>query len=110
MGHISKLLSTRKVATPDYNSDRIGVGSIFSVKLVSKDDEIKFENVELINCAVSDEYSFEYIEKIGAIGHAVNGLREGESFKVRIGNKHYTGVVYDINNIYGSLLERGNKK
>ena len=65
------------------------------------------ENVELINCAVSDEYSFEYVERIGAIGYAVNGLREGDSFKVRIGNKHYTGVVYDINNVYGSLLERG---
>ena len=69
-----------------------------------------FENVELINCAVSDEYSFEYIERIGAIGYAVDGLREGETFRVRIGNKHYTGVVYNISNVYGSLLERGNKK
>ena len=53
---------------------------------------------------------FEYIEKIGAIGHAVEGLRVGESFKVRIGNKHYTGVVYNINNSYGALLERGNRR
>ena len=110
MANISRMLTSRRVASPDSNSNVIGVGSIFSVKLVSKDDEIKFENVELINCAVSDEYSFEYIERIGAIGYAVDGLREGETFRVRIGNKHYTGVVYNISNVYGSLLERGNKK
>ncbi len=109
-GCIKHLLETRKVTYPDRNSDTIGVGSLFSVKLVSKDDELVFENVELINCAVSDEYSFEYMERIGAIGHAVVGLREGDSFKVRIGNKHYTGVVYGINNTYGSILERSNRR
>lgn len=110
MSNIKRLLETRKVVGPDAKSDVIGVGSIFSVKLVSGNEEIVFENVELINCAVSDEYSFEYMERIGAIGYAVCGLREGDSFKVRIGNKHYTGEVYNINNTYGSLLERGNKR
>ena len=110
MANIKKMLETRKVTAPSAGSDVIGVGSLFSVKLVSGKDEINLENVELINCAVSDEYSFEYVERIGAIGFAVNGLREGESFKVRIGNKHYTGVVYNINNSYGALLERGNRR
>ena len=107
MSNIKRLLDTRKVVGPNPASATIGVGSLFSVKLVCGDEQIVLENVELINCAVSDEYSFEYVERIGAIGYAVNGLREGDSFKVRIGNKHYTGVVYDINNVYGSLLERG---
>lgn len=110
MANIKRALETRKVTGPNVNSDCIGIGSLFSVKLVSGNDEIVLENVELVNCAVSDEYSFEYVERIGAIGFAVDGLREGESFKVRIGNKHYTGVVYNINNMYGSLLERGNRR
>lgn len=110
MSSIKKTLDTRKVVYPRKGSDVIELGTIFSVKLQSDTDTMVFENVELINCAVSDEYSFEYIEKIGAIGYAVAGLREGESFKVRIGNKRYTGVVYNINNTYGSLLERSNRK
>lgn len=110
MANIKRALETRRVTGPNANSDCIGIGSLFSVKLVSGNDEIVLENVELVNCAVSDEYSFEYVERIGAIGFAVDGLREGESFKVRIGNKHYTGVVYNINNMYGSLLERGNRR
>lgn len=110
MANIKRALETRSVTGPNANSDCIGIGSLFSVKLVSGNDEIVLENVELVNCAVSDEYSFEYVERIGAIGFAVDGLREGESFKVRIGNKHYTGVVYNINNMYGSLLERGNRR
>ena len=110
MANIKKALETRRITHPEANSDRISVGSLFSVKLVSGNDEIILENVELINCAMSDEYSFEYVERIGAIGFAVDGLREGESFKVRIGNKHYTGVVYNINNTYASLLERGNRR
>ena len=101
MANIKRALETRRVTGPNANSDCIGIGSLFSVKLVSGNDEIVLENVELVNCAVSDEYSFEYVERIGAIGFAVDGLREGESFKVRIGNKHYTGVVYNINNMYG---------
>ena len=110
MSNIKRLLETRKVVGPNPDSDTIGVGSIFSVKLTSSKGELNFENVELVNCAVSDEYSFEYMERIGAIGYAVNGLREGDSFKVRIGNVYYTGVVYNINNSYGSLLERGIRK
>lgn len=110
MSNIKRLLETRKVVCPNPNSDTIGVGTIFSVKLTSSKGELNFENVELVNCAVSDEYSFEYMERIGAIGYAVYGLREGDSFKVRIGNVYYTGVVYNINNSYGSLLERGNRK
>ena len=110
MANIKRALETRKVTGPNANSDCIGIGSLFSVKLVSGNDEIVLENVELVNCAVSDEYSFEYVERIGAIGFAVDGLREGESFKVRIGNKHYTGVVYNINNTYATLLERGNRR
>lgn len=110
MSNIKRLLETRKVVGPNPDSDTIGVGSIFSVKLTSSKGELNFENVELVNCAVSDEYSFEYMERIGAIGYAVNGLSEGDSFKVRIGNVYYTGVVYNINNSYGSLLERGIRK
>lgn len=110
MSNIKRLLETRKVVGPNPDSDTIGVGSIFSVKLTSSKGELNFENVELVNCAVSDEYSFEYMERIGAIGYAVYGLSEGDSFKVRIGNVYYTGVVYNINNSYGSLLERGIRK
>lgn len=110
MANIKKALETRRITHPEANSDRISVGSLFSVKLISHDDEIVLENVELINCAVSDEYSFEYVERVGAIGFAVDGLRERETFKVRIGNKHYTGVVYNINNTYATLLERGNRR
>ena len=110
MSNIKRLLDTRKVVGPNPDSDTIGVGSIFSVKLTSSKGELNFENVELVNCAVSDEYSFEYMERIGAIGYAVYGLSEGDSFKVRIGNVYYTGVVYNINNSYGSLLERGIRK
>lgn len=110
MSNIKRLLETRKVVGPNHDSDTIGVGSIFSVKLTSSKGELNFENVELVNCAVSDEYSFEYMERIGAIGYAVYGLSEGDSFKVRIGNVYYTGVVYNINNSYGSLLERGIRK
>lgn len=110
MSNIKRLLETRRVVGPNPNSNTIDVGSIFSVKLTSSKGDLSFENVELVNCAVSDEYSFEYIERIGAIGQAVRGLSEGDSFKVRIGNVHYTGVVYNINNSYGALLERGNRK
>ena len=110
MSNIKRLLETRKVVGPNPDSDIIGVGSIFSVKLTSSKGELNFENVELVNCAVSDEYSFEYMERIGAIGYAVYGLSEGDSFKVRIGNVYYTGVVYNINNSYGSLIERGIRK
>lgn len=110
MSNIKRLLETRRVVGPNPNSNTIDVGSLFSVKLTSSKGDLSFENVELINCAVSDEYSFEYMERIGAIGQAVKGLSEGDSFKVRIGNVHYTGVVYNINNSYGALLERGNRK
>lgn len=77
----------------------IGVGTRFSIKIISKDGEQVIEDVEMINRAFSTEFPGEYIERISLLGSKVFGLREGEEFTFRLPNgKNAAGYVYNIQN------------
>lgn len=107
LNEINKVVNNSSVyISHDY--DHIDIGSLFSFKLINPSGEvIKFDNVELINFAVSDEYPTEYIEKISSLGQSLYGLRVGSTFKIKIGDVNYTGEVTDINHKYLERFKNG---
>ena len=96
LAYILDLLDNVKIAEKPADNT-IGVGSSFSVMLF--DEETSFHRYQLINHAVSDELTDEFIEKISPLGTKVFGLKENEEFVVRKDdNSWVSGIVYDIDN------------
>ena len=88
---VKKLLAESKVAKPK-DDGTIGVGSRFELKY-NKDGEIETITGEMINQAVSDEIDTDYVERISPLGQQIYGLRVGDPFTFRDGNKVYKGSV-----------------
>lgn len=94
---VSKLLKNVRIAKlPEDGS--IGIGSSFSVMFFAKDG-VETHRYELINSAVSDELSNEYVEKISPLGTKIFGLKNNEEFRIQTrDNTYVSGIVYDIDN------------
>jgi transcription elongation GreA/GreB family factor len=91
---VKKLLETAKVVCP-LDDGTIKVGKKFELVL-DRDGEIETIKAEMINHAVSDELDSDYIERISPLGMQIYGLRTGETFTFREGNKVYKGCVSKI--------------
>ena len=88
---VKKLLKESKVAKP-LDDGTIGVGTKFELRY-NKDGKIETLTGEMINQAVSDEVDTDYVERISPLGQQIYGLRVGDPFTFRDGNKVYKGSV-----------------
>lgn len=93
---IKKILATSQViATPD--SDKITIGTTFDLTLIKEGKEVT-RRLELIDKAVSDELTDDYVEKNSLIGTAIYGRSEQESFIISTENCDILCVVFNIRN------------
>jgi len=88
---VKRLLNEAKLA-PKTTDGTIGVGTKFEIK-INRDGVIETRQAEMINQAISDELDCDYIERISPLGYQLFGLRTGDSFSFREGNKTYKGCV-----------------
>ncbi len=88
---VKRLLSDAKFA-PRPTDGTIGVGTKFEIK-INRDGVIETRQAEMINQAISEELDCDYIERISPLGYQLFGLRTGDSFTFREGNKVYKGCV-----------------
>lgn len=88
---VKKLLSEAKVAKPS-DDGTITVGTTFELKY-NRDGQIETIKGEMINQAVTDEIDTDYVERISPLGNQIYGLRVGDPFTFRDGNKVYKGSV-----------------
>ncbi len=105
LSYVRKLIASSNIASlPDDNT--IGIGSQFSMMIISSNFETKFERRELINSAVSIEKDDMYIERISPLGSKIYGLGESEEciFRIDSNNNHATVIVYDIDNTKDRLV------
>ena len=93
---VKKLLSEAKVAKPK-DDGTIGVGTKFELKY-NKDGEIQTITAEMINQAVTEEIDTDYVERVSPLGQQIFGLRVGDLFTFRDGNKVYKGSVAAVMN------------
>ena len=93
---VKKLLSESKVAKPK-DDGTIGVGTKFELKY-NKDGEIQTITAEMINQAVTEEIDTDYVERVSPLGQQIFGLRVGDPFTFRDGNKVYKGSVAAVMN------------
>lgn len=93
---VKKLLSEAKVAKPK-DDGTIGVGTKFELKY-NKDGEIQTITAEMINQAVTEEIDTDYVERVSPLGQQIFGLRVGDPFTFRDGNKVYKGSVAAVMN------------
>jgi len=93
---VKKLLSEAKVAKPK-DDGTIGVGTKFELKY-NKDGEIQTITAEMINQAVTKEIDSDYVERVSPLGQQIFGLRVGDPFTFRDGNKVYKGSVAAVMN------------
>lgn len=93
---VKKLLSEAKVAKPK-DDGTIGVGTKFELKY-NKDGEIQTITAEMINQAVTEEIDSDYVERVSPLGQQIFGLRVGDPFTFRDGNKVYKGSVAAVMN------------
>ena len=96
ISEIKELLERKVISEND--DDTIGVGTIFSIELNTSEGKKIIKDAEMINVAVSNEYDEEYIERISPLGTKVLGLREEDSFIVRINRENVIGRVFNIRN------------
>ena len=91
------LLLSKVVIIPSPSDNLVGVGSKVSI-MTFEDGEIQNIRVEVINKALSSEDTHSYIELTSAIGAAIIGLGNNDTFNYydHEGMFH-AGVVYDIN-------------
>ena len=93
---LKKILNSSPIAEP--KGDKIGIGSQVQVLLFDGEEEID-KSFEFINRAYTTELDAHYVERSSALGHAIYGLKEGDSFKVnRMKGNPYTGVVLTVVN------------
>lgn len=90
---VKKLLKDAKVC--ESTDGTIGVGTKFEIK-INRDGVIETKTAEMINQAVSDEIDSDYVERISPLGYQLYGLRVGDPFTYREGNKTYQGAVSAI--------------
>lgn len=88
---VKRLLSESHIAKP-LDDGTIGVGTKFELKY-NKDGKIETLTGEMINQAVTDEVDTDYVERISPLGQQIYGLRVGDPFTFRDGNKVYKGSV-----------------
>lgn len=93
---VKKLLSEAKIAKTK-DDGTIGVGTKFELKY-NKDGEIQTITAEMINQAVTEEIDIDYVERVSPLGQQIFGLRVGDPFTFRDGNKVYKGSVAAIMN------------
>lgn len=87
----------KRVSAP--TDGTIGVGSQISITLKDKDGNLTtIDNVEFINRALSTELDGLYIERISTLGSTVYGLKQNDTFKVRLGYQEYTGIITNVYN------------
>lgn len=87
----------KRVSAP--TNGTIGVGSQISIALKDKDGNLTtIDNVEFINRALSTELDGLYIERISTLGSTVYGLKQNDTFKVRLGYQEYTGIITNVYN------------
>ena len=102
---LNRLLNKVRIIT-SHSNDVVGVGSKVSIMTF---EDGKFQNirVEVINKALSSEDTHSYVEVTSAIGSAIIGLKDNETFYYydRDGLLH-DGVVYDINNNMNETLAK----
>lgn len=93
---LKKILNASPIAKPA--GDTIGIGS--QVQVLIQDGDKQFEkSFELINRAYSTELEAHYVERSSALGNAIYGLKEGDTFKVnRMKGEPYTGIVESVVN------------
>ena len=88
---VKKILKESKVAK-QLDDGTIGVGTRFELRY-NKDGKIETLTGEMINQAVSDEVDTDYVERISPLGQQIYGLRVGDPFTFRDGNKMYKGFI-----------------
>ena len=93
---IKRLLAEAKVATPK-DDGTIGVGTKFELKYY-RDGELKTITSEMINQAVTEEINTDYVERVSPLGQQIYGLRVGDPFTFREGNRVYKGSVAAVMN------------
>ncbi|MCI8588828.1 MAG: hypothetical protein HFG40_04170 [Bacilli bacterium] len=94
---IKKLIETRKIAQLPTDGT-IGVGTAFSIMFFG-DQRVTTRRVEMINQAVGNELTEDYVERISPLGSKIYGLKEQEEFMIMVnGYQPLTGMVYDIDN------------
>lgn len=94
---LNKLLQSPVAPVPKGN--RIGIGSKVSFILTDGEGHVEEKNVEMINRAVSTELDCHYVERISALGNALYGLKQNDTFKVRRWQKSsLQGVVVSVEN------------
>ena len=103
LAKINELLAKTKIIT-EPTGDKVGIGSKVSI-MTFEDDNIQNIRVEVINKALSSEDTHSYIEVTSAIGAAIIGLGNNETFYYYDNEgMFHDGVVYDINNnIYEAI-------
>lgn len=93
---LKKVLNSSPIAKPE--GDTIGIGSQVQLLLLDGDEEFD-KSFEFINRAYTTELEAHYVERSSALGNAIYGLKEGDSFKVnRMKGNPYTGVVLTVVN------------
>lgn len=91
---VKKLLAESHIAKP-LDDGTIGVGTKFELRY-NKDGQIETITGEMINQAVSDEIDTDYVERVSPLGQQIYGLRVGDPFAFRDGNKVYKGSVASV--------------
>lgn len=94
---VNKILSDSFIANVP-SDDTVGIGSHVSIMLF-EDSGIETRRVELIEHAVSDELTTDYVEIISSLGMNIFGLKDNDSFSYyKSGFLIGSGMVYDIDN------------
>ncbi len=100
------LLLSKVVIIPSPSDNLVGVGSKVSI-MTFEDEEIQNIRVEVINKALSSEDTHSYIESTSAIGAAIIGLGNNDTFNYYDNEgMFHDGVVYDINNNMNEKLAK----
>ena len=105
MDKLNRLLNKVRIIT-SHSNDTVGIGSKVSI-MTFEDGKIQNIRFEVINKALSSEDTHSYVEVTSAIGSAIIGLKDNETFYYydRDGLLH-DGVVYDINNNMNETLAK----
>ena len=84
----------------------IGVGSHVQLRMSDKKGNESVREFEFINQAVSTELNCHYVERISALGNAIYGLGENDTFFYCKNRKIYLGLIETVDNYAISNTER----
>jgi len=94
---VNELLRTIPLAKPVTNNS-VGIGTVFDLTVTVNGEERIYPSIELINCAITDEFEGEYLEKSSELGTCLFGLTENESFTYMSCEGQVVGKVSNIIN------------